>query len=165
VRAIGNQSEFMALMEPILPAAYRLAVGMLQSPSEAEDAVQDAALKAWQDFAQFRHDADPKPWLLAIVANECRHRQRSNLRLVTPRPATFDDGAGEPALDAESADLSRGLHRLPHEQRLALILRYYLDLSFEDIGRMLRVSTKTAKSRIYRALDRLRVIPEVLADE
>jgi RNA polymerase sigma-70 factor (ECF subfamily) len=161
----GNQSEFMALIEPILPAAYRLAAGMLQSSSEAEDAVQDGLLKAWQHFARFRRDSDIKPWLFTIVANECRHRRRSRWWSVGAMPNSLEDRAGEPALDVESAGLRRAVYRLPHEQRLALILRYYLDLSFEEVGRMLGVSTKAAKSRTYRALERLRMSPEVLPDE
>jgi RNA polymerase sigma-70 factor (ECF subfamily) len=161
----GDENEFMALLEPVLPAAYRLAAGMLQSAPEAEDAVQDAALKAWQHFGRFRRDSDIKPWLFTIVANECRHRMRTRRRFMTPIPRTFEDQAGVPALDAESADLKRALYRLPYEQRLAVILRYYLDLTFEEVGQTLGVSTKAAKSRTYRALERLRMSPEVLADE
>jgi len=62
-------------------------------------------------------------------------------------------------------DLRRALYALPHDQRLVLILRYYLDLSYEDIGQTLGISAKAAKSRTYRAVDRLRLSPEVLLDE
>lgn len=161
----GDENEFMALMEPVLPAAYRLASGMLQSRSEAEDAVQEAVLRAWQHFGRFHRGSDPKPWLLTIVANECRHRRRAKWRSVGALPAALEEVADEPAMDAESADLRRALYRLPYEQRLVLILRYYLDLSFEEVGRMLGLSTKAAKNRTYRALEKLRMNPEVLADD
>jgi DNA-directed RNA polymerase specialized sigma24 family protein len=54
---------------------------------------------------------------------------------------------------------------LPHDQRLAVILRYYLDLSFAEVGQTMGISAKAAKSRTYRALERLRLSPEVLPDE
>jgi RNA polymerase sigma factor (sigma-70 family) len=57
------------------------------------------------------------------------------------------------------------VYRLPYDQRVAVILRYYVDLSFEEVGQSLGVSTKAAKSRTYRALERLRLSPEVLLDE
>jgi RNA polymerase sigma factor (sigma-70 family) len=54
---------------------------------------------------------------------------------------------------------------LPHDQRLVLILRYYLDLSYEEVAKTLRISPKAAKSRAHRAVARLRLSPEVLPDE
>jgi len=74
---VGDEQEFMLLLEPLLPTAHRLALGLLRSPSDAEDAVQSALLNAWRHFGQFRRGSDLKPWLLTIVANECR-RQRRN---------------------------------------------------------------------------------------
>jgi RNA polymerase sigma-70 factor (ECF subfamily) len=62
-------------------------------------------------------------------------------------------------------DLRLALYRLPYDLRLAVVLRYYVDLSFEEVGQTLGVSTKAAKSRTYRALERLRLSPEVLRDE
>jgi RNA polymerase sigma-70 factor (ECF subfamily) len=67
---------FVDLIEPVLPDAYRLAMGMLRSETEAEDAVQEAVLKAWRSHARFRPGAEMKPWLLAILANECRRGRR-----------------------------------------------------------------------------------------
>src|ERR1700736_2188588 len=67
---------FVAMVEPVLPAAYRLAVGMLRSRDEAEDAVQEAMYEAWRSFGRVR-GGEIKPWLLTIVANQCRHMRRS----------------------------------------------------------------------------------------
>ena len=72
------------------------------------------------------------------------------------RPAQSSEG------DPATADLRRAIPRLPHDMRVALVLRYYLDLSFDDVAQTLGVSTK---SRTYRALERLRLSPEVLPDE
>jgi RNA polymerase sigma-70 factor (ECF subfamily) len=163
--ATADADAFFALAEPVLPVAYRLAVGMLRSRDEAEDAVQEAMYKAWRSFGRFRGE-DIKPWLLTIVANQCRQMRRSRwwsvMRsddvLSTAPAARADDGLPQ-------IDLRRALNRLSHDQRLALALRYYLDLSFEEMAAILRTSPKAAKSRTYRALERLRLSPEVLPDE
>jgi len=152
----------MALVEPILPAAYRLAVAMLRSPSDAEDAVQEAALKAWRHFSQFMRGAEMKPWLLAIVANECRRQLRSPWWTVVRGTGELQSAAAEePAANSPRADLLRAINRLPYEQRLALALRYYLDLPFDELAQVLKISTAAAKSRTYRALEQLRLSPEV----
>jgi RNA polymerase sigma factor (sigma-70 family) len=162
----GDQRAFMELLEPLLPDAYRLAVVLLKTRSEAEDAVQDAVLKAWQNFGRFRRDSPLRPWLFTIVANECRRRRRSRWWSVLSASAISDQRVIElKALDPEAADLRRAVHRLPHEQRLAIVLRYYLDLPFDEVAQVLHVSTKAAKSRIYRALEKLRLSPEVLPNE
>ena len=160
----GDQQAFIRLVEPLLPAAYRLAVGMLRSETEAEDAVQEAMLKAWRSFGRFRRDSDLKPWLFTIVANECRRQRRSRWWSVVkwPRgPELVRPSQVEP----DSAGLRMALYRLPHDQRLVLVLRYYLDLPFPEVAQALGISTKAAKSRTYRALERLRLSPEVLTDE
>lgn len=162
----GDQRVFIELLEPLLPDAYRLAVVLLKTRSEAEDAVQDAVLKAWQNFGRFRRDSPLRPWLFTIVANECRCRRRSRWWSVLSESAISDERVVElKAVDPEAADLRRAVHRLPHEQRLAIVLRYYLDLPFDEVAQVLHVSTKAAKSRIYRALEKLRLSPEVLPNE
>lgn len=160
-----DTAAFVVLVEPVLPAAYRLAVAMLRSDTEAEDVVQEAMFKAWRHFGRFKDGAEMRPWLLTIVANECRRQRRSQWFWVV-RSADILEGedSGHPELDAGRADLRHALHRLPHDQRLVLVLRYYLDLSFYEVAQVLKISTKAAKSRTYRALERLRLSPEVLAD-
>jgi RNA polymerase sigma-70 factor (ECF subfamily) len=163
---VGDQEAFMLLVEPLLPVAYRLAVGMLRSQSDAEDAVQEGVLKAWRHFGRFRRDAKLKPWLLTIVANECRNLRRGRWWSVITRSEAPDDVVDTGAApDPASVDLRQALHRLPHDQRLILILRFYLDLSYEEVGQTLRISAKAAKSRTYRAVERLRLSPEVIPDE
>jgi len=162
----GDQHAFVLLVEPLLPAAYRLAVGMLRSEADAEDAVQEAVLKAWRHFGRFRRDSDLRPWLFTIVANECRGQRRTRWWSVIRRADTADDIVGEASAgDPATVDLRRALYHLPHDQRLVLILRYYLDLSYDEVAHTLGISTKAAKSRTYRALERLRLSPEVLPDE
>jgi RNA polymerase sigma-70 factor (ECF subfamily) len=164
--AADDPHAFVLLLEPVLPAAYRLAFGMLRSGPDAEDAVQESVLKAWRTFSRFRRGEDLKPWLLAIVANQCRSQVRSRWWSVVKLPLRLDGFGQSPATSrAESADLRQALDRLPYDQRVALVLRFYLDLTFEEVGRTLGISTKAAESRTYRALDRMRLSPEVMGDE
>jgi RNA polymerase sigma-70 factor (ECF subfamily) len=131
----GDEQAFMLLVEPLLPAAYRLAVAMLRSNSEAEDAVQEAVFKAWKHFGRFRRDAELKPWLFTIVANECR-RQRRNRWWNVLKGSEHLEGQVDRNLpiDSSAVDLRLALYRLPHDQRLVVVLRYYLDLSFEEVA-------------------------------
>jgi RNA polymerase sigma-70 factor, ECF subfamily len=150
----GDAGSFAALIEPLLDPAYRLAAVMLGDRSSAEDAVQEASIKAWRKFRQLRGDSNSlRPWFLSIVANECRmaRRQRwwSVLKLA-------DVPASESGPDTSSSDLRGALLKLSPEERLPLVLHFYLDLPLAEVARTLRVSPAAAKSRIYRAAKRLR---------
>lgn len=159
----ADTGSFEALIESLLPGGYRLAYAMLQSQPEAEDAIQEAALRAWAARHRLRPGSDPRPWFMTIVANQCRQQRRSRWWSVLKGGDLPD--AVQPAPPVEAADLRRALARLPHRDRLALVLRYYLDLPFEEIGRVQGVSAVAAKARVHRALGRLRLeVPEDLSD-
>lgn len=161
---MGSQAAFIGMLEPILPDAYRLAFAMLRTSADAEDAVQEAALKAWKSQGRFKWGSPMRPWFLTIVANECRHQRRSRWWSVVRQP---NANPSDEHADAHPSDigLRRAIFRLPHSQRVAIVLRFYLDLSFDEVAQVLGVSTKAAKSRTYRALESLRLNPEVSPDE
>lgn len=151
---------------PLVPAAQRLAYAMLQNAHECEDAVQDATFKAWRAFGRLRQGSNTRAWFLTIVANECRQRMRSRwwsrIRASATPPEQWPS---QPVTSEASLDLRRALSRLPADMKLAIVLRYYLDLPFDEVGRVLNVSEKAARARVHRALARLRIeIPEVLGD-
>lgn len=155
----------MDLVDPVLPAAYRLAVAMLRSEIEAEDAVQEATARAWRHRDRFRPGADMKPWLLAIVANECRAVRRNRWWSVVRWPAGLIlTEQAQPDFE-DPPHLRRAIGALPHDQKVAIVLRYYVDLSFEEVAGVLKISVDAAKSRTYRALKKLRLDPEVIGDE
>ncbi len=156
-----RQRQFDTLVRPLVPPAYRLAFGLLQDRAEAEDAVQEAAFKAWRRFDSFRTEMDMKPWFLAIVANQCRSVRRARwwsvVRLAEPPALT---ALPEDRL-AQTEDLRRALRRLSHRRRLAVILHFYLDLPFEQVAEIMGDSVEAARSRVYRALRELRSELEV----
>jgi RNA polymerase sigma factor (sigma-70 family) len=134
----------------------RLAFAILGNGHDAEDAVQDATFKAWRSFSRFRPGAELRPWFLTIVANECRQRRRSRWWSVTKVTDVPGIDAG-PEVDEAVTDLRAALRRIPTDMRMVLVLRYYLDLPFDEIARMLKCSPQAARSRLHRALRRLRV--------
>jgi RNA polymerase sigma factor (sigma-70 family) len=147
---------FESDLEAAIPFGYRLACGMLHDPAAAEDAVQEASLKAWRKRSTFRPGADLRPWFLAIVANECRSALRGRWRSVltlerwVPAPATTRGDA------AEGADLRRELRRLSPGDRAIVVAFFYLDLPLDEVARMAGVSPSAARSRLYRSIKRLR---------
>jgi len=161
----GDAAAFDALLSPHLSPAFRLATVMLSNRTEAEDVVQEAALKAWSRLGQFRGDRKSfGPWFLSVVASECRMARRrpwwSVLRLAdAPSPA----GRSTEDLAVGRLDLWRAIEALDADDRLALFTYYYLDLPLEEAARVMGVPLGTAKSRIYRAARRLR--PGVALEE
>lgn len=157
----GDRVAFADLLRPEYRTAYRLAYGLLQDADEAEDAVQEAAFAAWKRIGNLREGSSLRPWFLGIVANQCRTVKRSRWWSVERMDASGDR---EPSRDldlAASIDLRRALRRLGHDERLILVLRYYLDLPFEEIATTLGISSKAARSRVERAIHRLRPIMQV----
>jgi RNA polymerase sigma-70 factor (ECF subfamily) len=147
--------DFEARIAGCLEACFRLALVMLSDRGEAEDAVQEAVLKAWRRLDQLR-GTDVLPWLLGIVANECRmSRRRSWWRVVRladpPRAGRTDDH-----LTLAGTDVRQAISRLPRDLRLVVALRYYLDLSLEEVAASARIPVGTVKSRLHRAASRLR---------
>jgi len=152
-RSCAQEADFDSLIGPHLEAGYRTALAILRNPHEAEDAVQDAAFKAWRRIRQLNEAASARAWFLAIVANQCRSARRTRwwsvLRVPRVEPAEGD-------FDTDRTDIDRALARLPEEDRLALFLHFYLDLPLEEVGAVLGLSAAGAKTRVYRAAKRLR---------
>jgi RNA polymerase sigma factor (sigma-70 family) len=145
--------------------AFRTAYLLSGSSADAEDAAQDAFVKAYRALGRFRRGAPLRPWLLRIVANEARNRRRSAGRRETLalRAAAADRPGG--AVPSPEAALLAGESRtrlldavnaLSEEHRLAVACRYFLELSEEETAAALGVRRGTVKSRLARALARLR---------
>jgi RNA polymerase sigma factor (sigma-70 family) len=153
-RGQTDSAAFDALIGPHLEAGYRTALAILRDPDAARDAVQESAFKAWRKLDQLREGRPARPWFLAIVANQCRSERRRHWWSVIRVPEV-DDPDG-PDINTDSIDLSRGLAKLPREDRLALFLYFYLDLPIEEVGDVLGLSAGGAKTRVYRAAKKLR---------
>lgn len=150
---VDDSADFDSLIGPHLEAGYRTALAILHDRDEAEDALQDAAVKAWRRIGQLRQAASGRAWFLAIVANQCRSVRRGRWWSVLRLP---DVRTELPEAENQAVDLERALRRLPEGDRLALFLHFYLDMPLEEVGAVLGLSPAGAKTRVYRAARKLR---------
>ncbi len=138
--------------------------------SEAEDVVQEAFVRAARSLARFRTDAAFRPWLLTIVANEARNRRRSRsrreaLQLRVAQRDTADEAGKARAGSTEEIAMANEQRQwlldavagLPDRDREVIALRYFADLSEAETASTLECPAGTVKSRLVRALARLRV--------
>jgi RNA polymerase sigma-70 factor (ECF subfamily) len=146
---------FEDVIQPLYGVALRLAFAMLQNVAEAEDAVQDATIRAWRSLHRLRQGEDARPWFLAIVANRCRTRRRA-ARARLRELAWVRSEDRWPSWPEERGDLHRAIRALDPVSRLVLVLRYYCDLPYDDVAAISGLSTNTARARVSRAVRRLR---------
>jgi RNA polymerase sigma-70 factor (ECF subfamily) len=156
---------FMDAIAPLLPAAYRLALGLVHSRGEIEDIIQEATISAWKHRGSRRPGSELKAWFLAIVANQCRQAVRTRWWSVVRLPEIDVVAPQEGDRQVDDADrLKNALRRLKHDHRLVLVLRYYLDMSYGDVAATLHISPQAARVRTHRALARLRPIVDSLEE-
>ena len=160
----GDGRAFDELLAPVLDPAFRLAMTMLNDRNAAEDAVQEAALKAWRALGRFRPRAELRPWFLTIVANECRTARRGRWWQVMRFADVIRVSPASEHRMAERIDLDTALDRLPQHHLLALTLYYHLDLPIEEVARVLGCSAGGARQRVHRALAALRPAMVMEAD-
>jgi RNA polymerase sigma factor (sigma-70 family) len=161
----GDTHAYGTLVEEHQTLAFRTAYVLTGSAADAEDAVQDAFVKAYRALGRFRPGAPFRPWLLAIVANEARNRRRSAGRREQLALRAAEDplsGGAVPSPEAallvgeRREELLEAVHELREDDRLVLACRYFLGLSEEETASTLGWRRGTVKSRTSRALDRLR---------
>ena len=153
----GDEGAFDVLIGPLIEPGYKLAAVMLRNTEEARDAVQDSCLIAWKKLKQLRTEGGLRPWFLAIVANQCRTRRRLRWWAVMTLPS-IRQGPYMAHHDLDSdLDLDRELRKLSATERAALLLFFYMDLPLVEVARILKVSPHAAKSRVHRAVVKLRL--------
>ena len=162
----GEEAAYADLVAQYRAAALRTASLLLGDAAEAEDAVQEATVKAYRALDRFHDGAPFRPWLLQIVANEARNRRRAAgrradlARRAVDEGRPLDDAAPSPeaaVLAAEQrAVLARAIGDLREEDRQVIAARYFLDLSEAETAAALAWPRGTVKSRLSRALGRLR---------
>lgn len=164
----GDLRAYEELVDRHREVAFRAAYLITRSAEDAEDAVQEGFVKAFRALDRFRAEAPFRPWILRIVVNEARNRSRSErrqaaltLRAAADRPPGEAADAGPSpeaaALAGEEREaLGAALGRLPARDREVISLRYLLELSERETAAALGVRPGTVKSRLSRALARLR---------
>lgn len=160
----GDADAYEELVHAYQGIAIRTAYLFAGDAADAEEAAQDAFVKAYRNLWRFRPGAPFRPWLLRIVANEARNRRRSAGRRASLALRAAQESSGEAAPSPEAAllgaerrtELVAALNRLSEPDREVLACRFLLDLSEAETAAALGVRPGTVKSRTSRALDRLR---------
>lgn len=174
----GDKAAFAELVAPHLVVAFKAAFLITGSAADAQDAAQEALVKAWLALDRFRQDAPFRPWLVRIVINEAHNRRRASgrqeglaLRLAKEIPdrampehprGTTGTEASAPGADAvalageQRARLLAAVASLRADDQLVIAARYFLGLSESETATALSLPAGTVKSRLSRALARLR---------
>jgi RNA polymerase sigma-70 factor (ECF subfamily) len=161
----GDREAFGVLAGGAVDRLYAIARMILRDAELAEDATQEALVRAWRDLPTLRDVARFDAWLYRLIVRACadvgRHRRRwrAEITVVRTEPA-------EPDRTSELANrdqLERGLRRLNDDQRTILLMHFYLGLSPGEAADALEIPVGTAKSRLHYAIEALRAA--VSADE
>jgi RNA polymerase sigma-70 factor (ECF subfamily) len=161
----GDSRAYEEIVRAHQDIAFRTAYLITGSAEDAEEAAQEAFVKAYAALGRFEAHRPLRPWLLRIVANEARNRARASRRraALAVRAAAADlsgDAAPSPEGSALDSELRRALlaavEALREEERLVIACRYFAGLSEDETAAALGIRAGTVKSRTSRALTRLR---------
>ena len=158
----GDGEAFRFVVERYGKVLYGTAYMMTRDRPLAEDLVQEALLLAWRNIASFQMGTNLKAWLLRILVNrtisEQRKKRVTQIELEEGAAAVPDTDPGEEMVlrKEERERIRRCLETLPLEQRQAVVLRYYADLTGPEIAGTLGWREGTVRSRLHRALAQLR---------
>jgi RNA polymerase sigma-70 factor (ECF subfamily) len=158
----GDDEAFGQLVERHHDRCARIAQRILGNREDAEEAVQDAFLRAYRALASYEERERFAAWLTRILVNQCRSMRAQTSR----REEMFSDlelheaVIGSAVTEETEAwpDLDHALARLPVDQREALVLRYADDMTYEEMSRITGAGESALKMRVQRAFARLRVL-------
>jgi RNA polymerase sigma-70 factor (ECF subfamily) len=160
----GDADAFARLVEIHGEVAFRTAYVIVKDAAEAQDASQEGLVKAYRALGRFREGMPFRPWLLTIVANEARNRRRAGTRRAALAVRVGLDRTEDAAPSPESAVLAAerrehllaALGRLREGDREIVTLRHLLELDERETAAALGCRIGTVKSRLSRAMERLR---------
>ena len=151
----GNTQAFASLVERYDRPVYNVALRMLRNPEDARDIAQTVFMKAYQNLATYDPQYKFYSWIYRMAINESLNFQRVRDRGAGPVDERLaDEGAGPSELlaDDQTRDLVlEAVDQLKPEHRAVIVLRYFVDRTYEDMGEILGIDAKTVKSRLYTA--------------
>src|SRR5689334_816520 len=160
----AGESTFADLLKPLIEPGFRLALAMLHDPTAAEDAGQEASFTAWRKLGRMQDQGRLRPWFLGVVANKCRNARRRKwvveVRFGVPEEVAV---ASSEEKTLRGADLRRAIARLGHDDRLVVVLYFYLEMRLDEVAVVAGTSVGAARARLYRAIKKLR--PDVAIEE
>ena len=152
----ARAAAFTRLADDHLDRAYRLARAILRDPTEAQDATHDAFVQAWRKWETLRDPTRFEQWFDRILVNTCRDRLRASRWQATDISAEVAAASGDPFGQANDRDvLGAAIAALSPDHQVVVALRFYRDLTIEDIASRLGIPSGTVQSRLHYALKRL----------
>lgn len=165
----GDHAAFTQLVEAYKGPVYSLALRMLHRPAEAEDAAQEIFLRAYTKLATYDRERKFVSWLMGIASNYCIDvLRRRRATFVTLDDVAYIVPSTEPGPERQAEQreqrraIQQAIAQLPETYRLVAVLRYYQDLSYEEIQEITGLSEPTVKTRLHRAR---RMLQESLSKE
>ena len=153
----GDRDAFASLLDGEVGIAYRLARVVVRSDASAQDAVQEACIRAWRDLGRLREPDRWEPWFRRIVIRAAIDEARRDGRARRAMPAQLDPVVPDESDALARRDaIARALEFVSPDERALLALRFVSDLDLPDVARALGIPLGTAKSRLHRALAKLR---------
>jgi RNA polymerase sigma-70 factor (ECF subfamily) len=155
----GDHDAFATLAGATIGRLDAVARLILRDPEQAQDAVQEAYVRAWRDLPTLRDPTRFEAWLRRLVVRSCLNearRTRRRPREVELQPIDHPTTTDPTASLADRDELERGFRRLEPGQRAIVVLTYYLGYSLPEAAELLGVPVGTAKSRVHRAIQALR---------
>ena len=162
--ANGDAAAWESLMVAHQQAVFRLAYLLLGDPDDAEDVAQDSFLRAWKALSSFDPARPLRPWLLSITANLTRNRRRSAGRYFAALMRAFREEPPSEGMEEKSAqkfqanELWKAVQKLNLLDQQIVYLRYFLELPVAETAEILEIAEGTVKSRLSRAIEKLRGI-------
>ena len=156
-QADDRAAAFTRLAEGHLDASYRLARAILRDPAEAQDATHDAYVQAWRKWSTLRDPSRFEAWFDRILVNTCRNRlQRATRWQAKDISDELLSAGGDPYRQTHDRNvLGAALLGLSPDHRIVVAMRYYLDLTIDEIAARLDIPAGTVQSRLHYALQRL----------
>ena len=168
----GKKSAWIALVKRYEKGIYNYALRMVNNHADAMDLMQDIFVALFRNLHTFRAESPFKGWLFKIAHYRCieyyrRKRPMQSLDDVPEQESEESDDCPEQALFAQqqSSVLIKIMQKLPIKQKLVVELKFFQQCTFDDIAQQLGISTNTAKSQLYSALDKLKFFFETEALE
>lgn len=154
-----REAEFARFVESELDRSYQTAYLILRNEADAEDATHDAIVKAWRAWHRLRDTDRFSAWFGRILVNECRDRLRHATRARAIERGLPEVVAASAAPETDP-DLAQAFAALNVDQRVAIVLRYWADLTVDQIAERVKAPAGTVKSRLHHALLRMRGVLE-----
>ncbi len=158
----GDDLAWEALVRQHQEPVFRLAYLLLGDPDEAKDIAQEAFIRTYQNLDRFDETRPLRPWLMRVASNLALNRKRSLLRYWRNlERAARERPAKQASLDpSDVEELWQAVRRLKHDDQQVIYLRFFLEISEAEMASTLEIARGTVKSRLHRALSRLRDLIE-----